>query len=79
MADDLDNQRHGTYSDYSGQRCRCESCRAASAAYQRERRQRMKRSGALGEHGLASTYSNGCRCVACTKARKRWIGTQRGE
>lgn len=33
---------HGTYLGYQGRGCRCTDCRAASAAYQRGRRARMK-------------------------------------
>lgn len=33
---------HGSYLGYQGRGCRCAACRAASAAYQKKRRARMK-------------------------------------
>lgn len=51
--------------------CRCVECKAATAAYQRERRQIRKASITGGEawHGTLSGYTNySCRCAGCSEA-----------
>ena len=65
------------YSGYTGG-CRCDTCRAAKAAYMRGRRGAARREGArdlaeTGErrtvqwisHGTTGYYEYGCRCERC--------------
>lgn len=58
---------HGTRSNYRNG-CRCDQCRAANAAYDRERRARA----GLPNHGKRSTYIAGCRCDACKEANNTY-------
>lgn len=62
--------RHGTRSMYLAG-CRCEPCKAAQAAYMREKREQRGANLAADDprHGKKGTYDYyGCRCQACTKA-----------
>ena len=67
---------HGTLTMYGCWGCRCEECRAASATYQRGRRQRLRDDVAAvprepGEvvHGTTGGYGfRGCRCQECRAA-----------
>ena len=64
---------HGSRSTYMHHGCRCNDCRAATAAYEFRRRARLAREVAGGlydvEHGSHSTYVNYlCRCGPCTAA-----------
>lgn len=54
---------HGTESRY-GRGCRCEACKAASAASRRKRRATPNPA----VHGTATSYGNGCRCDECRQA-----------
>lgn len=54
---------HGTRARYH-RGCRCEPCRGANAAYDRELRARA----GLPTHGKRSTYTAGCRCEPCRSA-----------
>jgi hypothetical protein len=59
--------KHG-YSAYGNHKCRCDECRGAHRAYQREFRQRPRAPESL-EHGSNNTYTNyGCRCEQCRAA-----------
>ena len=69
-------EQHGTRSRYVTRGCRCATCRAANAEYQREADARRRAELAAGlvvlPHGSVSTYGNwGCRCGACTAAMSR--------
>lgn len=68
------DRRHG-YNGYCNLGCRCDVCRAATAAYTKAMRQVRARRIALDpsvvEHGKESTYFNwSCRCTPCTKAQR---------
>lgn len=54
---------HGTRARYS-RGCRCELCRGANAAYDRELRARA----GLPVHGTRGGYQKGCRCDECRAA-----------
>ena len=60
---------HGTRARYQAG-CRCPSCRAANAAYDRA----LRRGGRA--HGTAKTYRDGCLCDNCSTAYARWAGKQ---
>lgn len=60
--------QHGQISTYSNHKCRCESCRAANAAYQRALLARYREAGGRGQHGTAYRYQTGCRCTECRAA-----------
>lgn len=63
--------RHGCYSKYSNDKCRCAQCRAAWTAYQAKRRleRRERPLPDAVKHGKPSTYCNwGCRCRPCIDA-----------
>lgn len=67
---------HGTYNRYANERCRCEPCRAAASAYQRDYKRRLRERVERGEvaipHGTSNGYSNyGCRCEPCREAAGR--------
>lgn len=72
--------RHGTVSGYN-QRCRCEPCRAAKAAYiVRHRtpepilpRGRTPKS----EHGTRAEYARGCHCDECSTANSDYFKARR--
>lgn len=68
--DELD-PRHGTNNGYGNLGCRCEPCRTANAAKQREdRARRATRKVPDHVHGTANGYGNWrCRCDAC---REGW-------
>jgi hypothetical protein len=61
--------RHGL-AGYTKDRCRCEVCRGAMAAYRREHRRRVRgRVPPEVPHGSSGTYCNyGCRCSSCSDA-----------
>lgn len=73
---------HGTRGGYTNHRCRCDDCKAANAAMQRDQREkRAQRLAGIATpgvrpdakdkpiHGLPTTYTNwGCRCPACKAA-----------
>lgn len=59
---------HGTVGMYGNHGCRCDPCRAANAAYQRELMARYRASGGRGEHGTSYRYDTGCRCASCREA-----------
>lgn len=70
---------HGTRARYS-RGCRCDQCRGANAAYDRELRARA----GLPEHGKRSTYTKGCRCDPCRAAnteyqRKHYRGAAKAQ
>lgn len=68
MLADPSDPRHGTMNGYVNRRCRCDRCRDANAAYQRQRRA-VRYSAEPTVHGLSSTYTNwGCRCRSCCAA-----------
>lgn len=58
---------HGTRARYH-RGCRCDQCRAANAAYDRELRARA----GLPVHGKRGTYTSGCRCEPCTEANREY-------
>lgn len=65
--------KHGTQNGYGNHNCRCQLCRDANAAQQRERRARWKAEGFKGRnHGTYSLYSMGCRCKKCAEAYRTW-------
>jgi hypothetical protein len=69
---------HGTTTAYANYGCRCDECRAANTAYQRDRRSRKAAglpvraraaNGEMGAHGTYSTYiHHKCRCKECSIA-----------
>lgn len=67
--------RHGTLTGYTGDKCRCDDCRAAWREYQRSRWAAMSSGRAPTRHG-AEGYASGCRCEVCrgyarTRSRER--------
>jgi hypothetical protein len=66
--------RHGM-NGYRNLKCRCEICRAATTAYQRDYRRRLAEKGLPSgdsRHGTENGYNNyGCRCAECTDAHTR--------
>lgn len=75
-----DDPRHGTLNGYSNQRCRCDACRAAWAAYTSKLRERRSTTLAPDDlrHGRYTTYSNHkCRCESCRAAWNEWLDKQR--
>jgi hypothetical protein len=76
--------RHGTATGYRYYGCRCDRCRAANTATQRNLRERMNAvlDQRLAEgrvhHGEAGTYfTYGCRCDLCRAAAARQRAAQR--
>ena len=75
--------KHGTPYAYRRHGCRCEDCRAAQAAYAKERYEARKRGDvrrrpAAKDHGTRPMYAGGCRCEQCRAAeaayqRKRYL------
>lgn len=68
--------RHGTMNGYVNGRCRCKSCRAARAAYQRDWRARRAAGFYLPledpRHGTINGADHfGCRCEPCREARRK--------
>lgn len=68
-----DGIKHGTRYAYNTHGCRCDECKAASAAYMRDYYARNKRGEVNNTteipHGTVNGYSyRGCRCDACKKA-----------
>lgn len=66
--------RHGR-NGYSNLNCRCDICRAANVAYQRElrevRRRRIVADPSLRPHGVETTYFNwACRCTECCEVHR---------
>lgn len=60
---------HGKRATYVNADCRCDECRQANTAFQRERKQ----AGNVppgGEHGLSGYNNFGCRCRTCTEAKQ---------
>lgn len=69
---------HGTLNGYGNRKCRCQPCRDANAAAQRERRARYAETNFEGRtHGNYSLYSMGCRCGACSAAFREWSARRR--
>jgi hypothetical protein len=75
---------HGTRSMYVNGKCRCENCKAANAAWQKNIRARraLDRELFKVEHGTLNAYTNyGCRCPACKSVQseryKAWAGTRK--
>lgn len=70
--------RHGTASEYSNHRCRCDDCRAAWRAWSRDYYRRRHNSpgrqprGTNWTHGIRATYVKGCRCEDCTAAERTY-------
>jgi len=74
----MTSPQHGSTSRYS-YGCRCQPCKDAQAAYQRELRARKEgddyqprkrgRKAATLAHGTTSGYSKGCRCPECKQAQ----------
>jgi WhiB family redox-sensing transcriptional regulator len=65
---------HGTRARYwfRGGACRCELCREANAAYQRDRKARLDVSTC--NHGTLSGYADhGCRCDDCRAAKAAYV------
>jgi len=62
--------RHGTYSCYVSQKCRCEVCRAANTEYGRQFRQKrgVRARSEERPHGTCARYAKGCRCDDCRAA-----------
>ena len=62
--------RHGTRSCYTHDRCRCQACREANAAYQLTLKERLaaKRFGEI-PHGRGGYENYGCRCETCFAAK----------
>lgn len=64
--------KHGTTRAYLTYKCRCDLCKAASAAAQRryvERQMTIDKDPADPRHGTTSFYSNhACRCEPCKAA-----------
>ena len=62
---------HGEIARYSSG-CRCDECKSANAAYQRDYRKGIrytrKRWRKEPEHGTEAKYQRGCRCDRCAKA-----------
>lgn len=63
---------HGTYGCYTQCCCRCDLCRDAQAAYNRERRlKNLERPMPEHLHGTQTGYSNwSCRCEPCKEAKR---------
>lgn len=83
-----DDPRHGTQNGYNNQRCHCELCRAAHAAYEmRARRRRGVRplvelnaasaAAAKLRHGTRGRYNKGCHCLECKAAARAYINEYR--
>lgn len=69
---------HGTRSRYRRDKCRCDKCRAANAAYiggLREKKKAELGAGAVPDEAVAhgvSGYANwGCRCSVCAQSRNQ--------
>lgn len=63
---------HGTLSCYRHRDCRCPPCVESARSYAVEHWQKSKHAAAeTAEHGTALRYKAGCRCDACTAARRR--------
>jgi hypothetical protein len=78
MANPRANWPHGDFRRYlAPYGCRCDACRAANTAKQREARANRRAALISGSapaliHGLGSTYREwGCRCDRCTEATRR--------
>jgi hypothetical protein len=59
---------HGVLSTYTTHGCRCDECRAAMAAYQRQHRAALAGLSIppYVAHGTVNAYANyGCRCLSC--------------
>jgi len=69
-----DDPRHGTTTAYWNHGCRCEECRVAGAALNREqkaKRRELPRSDP--RHGTYNGYTNwGCRCAECREANRQY-------
>lgn len=72
---------HGTKAAYDKDGCRCETCKSAKRARDRDRREKLRRRVKEGDasltHGTATLYSKGnCRCEPCALAyaehQARW-------
>ena len=68
------NAPHGEIARYSDG-CRCEECRAANAAYQKDYRNGIRRTRKrwrkTPDHGTEAMYRRGCRCDLCHDAAGR--------
>jgi hypothetical protein len=76
-----EKNRHGTRNMYN-QGCRCQECKAATAAYARGRRKAKKvladATPEMVEHGKYSTYTNWrCRCELCCAANLEYHHARR--
>lgn len=71
-----DGVRHGFYSSYSNNQCRCQDCRDAWARYSRDARRRraFRTPFSLIPHGTNGYGNYLCRCDTCTQA---WLAARR--
>ncbi len=53
---------------YVNHKCRCEVCRAANSAWQREAIARRNKAIPEHVHGYGGYHNYGCRCETCTAA-----------
>lgn len=60
---------HGTYVAYAKHKCRCVACTAYQNGRNARNRSERLTDGRL-NHGTRSAYDAGCRCSACTGARR---------
>lgn len=75
-----DDTRHGL-NGYNNLNCRCDVCRAANRAYQREYRRRQAKVLLAADdprHGTVAAYTNyRCRCPRCREAQRTYAAQHR--
>jgi hypothetical protein len=69
--------KHGTHATYNSS-CRCDACRGAHNAHQRDRYARTKHARLWAtldsaRCGTRTQYLYGCRCQQCTKANREYM------
>lgn len=69
--------KHGTYSGYTNNKCRCEPCRGAMREYMRKRKDKGI---SWEQHGTYTGHSfYGCRCMECKVAYGKHLKRKREE
>lgn len=70
-----DDLNHGLPHTYSKYKCRCALCVAAwnAAATARREARKLKTFGEDWTHGVAATYSAGCRCQECKYSQSKTV------